>query len=955
MTIRAIAAVSSFVLLAAAGPALAGHPIPPVTFAQERSTLTADPDELYGRLPNGMTYVIQKNATPAGTASVLMRVRAGSMMETDAQKGLAHFVEHMAFEGTTHIGHGELKPMLERNGFAFGADANAFTTASTTTYMLNAPKSDDKTLDQALFILREVAGNMTIDPAAVDGERGVILAEERLRDNPVQRRDTAFGKFLYPGLRMADYSNPIGSTDIIKNAPAAELQRFYHTWYRPELTTLVIVGDFDPKAMEKQIQATFGDWKAATPAPDEPDWGTYAAKGPRVFSHTDTGLNREVDATWIRPPETRPDSLQRATDSLQDGMLQLLLNRRYQMMQQSGDALFVGAGVAFYENYKTSRNVVLTITPKPGKTKEAFAQGWGVFHTFVDQGVTADEVALIQSVIPAYRDNLAKSYATRGNAGIANMILQAIDSDGVDLSLGDMLKMMDQMTPGLTREALNARLKMAFSGDGPVFTDYGADSLADFPADAVLADYAQLNGAKTTAYGPQTQKAWPYGDFGKPVAPVTHTVDPDFGFGHYVFPNGVVLNVKSDTFEANQVLVQVDFAGGTGRFDIHTPRPIALAFGNLFTAGGLGKLDINDIQRSLAGKVVAANYGLSTARTTLGGATTPADLPTQMQILMAFTTDPGLRGAAYGQFQAYVPEYLKTMRANPGGVLGYEVHKVLHPGDWRYDSEMIGKAPSIPWADVAAVFRDSLKDTPVTITIAGDVDEAKAVEAVAATFATLAPRPAVAPHVAGTEVTHFPPAEHEFVFTHDGRLDQNISLALWPTTDFSSDSRRARGLTILAAVLQNRLYDQLRESEGADYAPQAFSYGDDDLPGYGYLQVSATIKASDDGVFRDTLKKIVADLKAKPPTADEITRVTAPMLQGLENAKKTNGYWFSAIETVGAYPAGRQWILGNADEIKSVDGATLVALAKTWLKDDSEIHVTVKPAPPIEIKPVPAK
>ena len=944
MTICAFAAISSFALLLATAPALAAHPAPAVVFPQEHSVFKADPDALYGRLPNGMTYVIRKNATPPGTASVLMRVRAGAMMETDAQKGLAHFVEHMAFEGTTHIGHGELKPMLERNGFAFGADANAFTTSSTTTYMLNAPKSDDKTLGQALFILREIAGDMTIDPAAVDSERGVILAEERLRDNPAKRRDQAFGKFLYPGMRTAGYSDPIGSTDIIKTAPAAELKRFYRTWYRPELTTLVIVGDFDPKAIEKEIQDRFSDWRPATPAPDEPDWGTYVAKGPRVFSHAETGLDREVAATWVRPLETRPDGQDRATETVQDGILQLLLNRRYQLMMQSGEALFVGAQMFAYENDKTSRNLVLNITPKPGKTKEAFDQAWSVFHTFQDQGVTLEETTLIQSLIPAIRANYEKSYPTRDNAAIANGFVHDIDVDAVTEGLVDALKILDTATSELTQDKLNARLKVLLSGDGPVFTDYGADGVTDFPADAVLADYGRIENVKAETYASQVRKPWPYTDFGTPAVPVSHTVDPDFGFGHYVFANGVVLNVKSDAFSANEVLVQVDFIDGVGRFDVGKPRPLPLAFGNLFVNGGLGKLDINDVQLSLAGKVANVNYTLGTTRATLGGATSTNDLPVEMQVLMAFTTDPGLRGAAYAQLQAYVPEYLKTMRAQPGGVLAYEMNSVLHPGDWRYDTHMIEKAPSIPWAEVAPVFRDSLKDTPVTITIAGDIDEAKAVAAVGATFGTLPPRPAAAPPVAGALVTHFPPAQHEFVFTHDGRADQNISLALWPTTDFFSDSRRGRGLDVLAGVIQNRLYDQLRENEGADYTPQAFSYADNDLPGYGYLQVSATVKAGDDAVFRDTLKKVVADLKAKPPTPDEITRVTAPILQSIETRKKTNDYWFAAVDSVGTYSAGRQWFLTQADEIKAIDGAALMALARTWLQDDTEIHVTVKPA-----------
>ena len=160
-----------------APPAASAGPVKPVAFPHEQSTRAPDPEARYGRLSNGMSYIIQANDSPAGTAAIYLRVAAGSLVETDRQKGLAHFVEHMAFNGTTNISEGELRRRLERHGFAFGADSNAFTFDTKTLYMLHAPKSDDDTIDEALFILREVASNVRFDPAAVDRERGVILSE----------------------------------------------------------------------------------------------------------------------------------------------------------------------------------------------------------------------------------------------------------------------------------------------------------------------------------------------------------------------------------------------------------------------------------------------------------------------------------------------------------------------------------------------------------------------------------------------------------------------------------------------------------------------------------------------------------------------------------------------------------------------------------------------------------
>ncbi len=944
LRLTALLWASLIVLALPATAAETGHPMPAIAFPQEHSELKADPAQVYGRLPNGMTYVIQKNQTPVRSATILFRVDLGSMMETEKQKGLAHFVEHMAFQGTTHIPRGELKAILERNGFTFGVDANAFTTASKTTYALTAPNTEKATIDTALFIIREIAGNITLDPAAIETERGVVLAEERVRDNPVMHRDTALGQFLYPGLRMADYSNPIGSTDIVKSAPAAEIAGLYHTWYRPDLATIVIVGDIDPKDIEARLKATFGDWKATAAAPAEPYWGHYAATGPRAFTYEAKGIAREIDATWVRPVEDRPDSPVRRMERGQDGLLALLLNRRYQQALQTGKASYVSASLGFYDNFKTSRNIFLAVTPSPGKAKEAFNEAYAVLRTFTSQGVTSDEAALIQSILPSFRTNLEKSYATRDNGGIAYATLDAIDTDSVVSGLDDSLKEIDGMAPALTQEALNARLKALFTGDGPIFADYG-ESTQDFPQASVMADYAVLASGQATAYAGPVRKPWPYANFGPRQQPVSHMIDPDFAFGHYVFPNGVILNVKHTDFAANQVLVEVDFAGGSQRLDPRTPRPVTLPFGSFVLAGGLGKLELGDIQATLAGKVASVSYGMAGRRSLLTGGTTPADLPTQMQLLMAYTVDPGLRSQPYAQFQAYVPEALRTMKSNPGAVLGHEISSVIHPGDWRFDQHWLEKAPSVPWSDLAKIYTDSLKNTPITITIVGDIDDAGAVAAVASTFATLPTRPKIAEKAAGGDVIRFPPAEHAFTFLHDGRQDQNISVVLWPTTDFYANPQQARGMHLLAGVLRNRLFDDLRQKAGADYSPESFSNMDAEYPGFGYFQIDATIKLADDALFRDTVAKIVADLQSRPVSADELERVRRPLLDSFATEQKTNGYWFSTIIDVGTTPGARAATLNFESQLQAVTPAELMQLAKTYLRADTAIHIAVKPRP----------
>ena len=212
-----------------------------------------DPAIKFGTLPNGMRYAIMKNATPKGEVSIRLRIAAGSLYETEAQRGLAHFVEHMAFRGTTRVPDGELFKTLERLGLRAGADTNARTGELDTVYQFDLPNIDEQTVDTGLMMTREIASEITLNPDAFQAERGPVLSEERLRDGPGMRTYVAHNGFLLKGQLAADRA-PIGTVDIIQNAPVSELADFYRAYYRPERTQVIVVGDIDPDGDRSQDQ-----------------------------------------------------------------------------------------------------------------------------------------------------------------------------------------------------------------------------------------------------------------------------------------------------------------------------------------------------------------------------------------------------------------------------------------------------------------------------------------------------------------------------------------------------------------------------------------------------------------------------------------------------------------------------------------------------------------------------
>src|SRR5690348_13820056 len=266
------------ILLASAAPLVAQQPLleQPGKWAQDYTGRKADPAVRFGTLPNGLRYAIMHNETPTDGVAMRMRIGSGSLEERDEEQGLAHFIEHMAFRGSTNIPDGEVVHMLERQGLQFGPDTNAFTAQDETVYMFNFPKADATALGTGLKLFREIGERLNLAPAAIDAEKGVVLSEERLRDTPQYRTVKANLGSILDGTRLTSRW-PIGTVATINGATHDRLSRFYKANYRPDNATVVVVGNIDPAAVEAKIRAAFSDWKPAA-SPDSIDLGSPSGK-----------------------------------------------------------------------------------------------------------------------------------------------------------------------------------------------------------------------------------------------------------------------------------------------------------------------------------------------------------------------------------------------------------------------------------------------------------------------------------------------------------------------------------------------------------------------------------------------------------------------------------------------------------------------------------------------------
>ncbi len=954
---RRIGAVSALVVAIALSGCASGFSAPslglgrearptPVTlapgqWAQVRSDLVPDPDIRFSALPNGMRYAIRKQTIPPHQAALRLRFDAGSLQEGEAQQGLAHFLEHMAFNGSKAVPEGDMIKILERLGLAFGADTNASTDFDETTYKLDLPRTDDETVDTSLMLLREAAGNLTLDQGAIDRERGVVLSEERARDTPSYRVYKQRLEFFLKGQRPPT-RYPIGKVEVLQNAKADEFARFYNGYYRPERAVLVAVGDFDLDAMEAKIKAKFGDWAPVGEPGVDPDLGKVQPRGPEARLAVEPGAPLSMQLAWMRNPDTAPDTAAKRQSELIERLGFSVLNRRLQALARNQDPPFLGAGAFESDEYDAAEITMLTVNAEPSRRKAALNAAEQEQRRAVQYGVRQDE---LDREIDEYRASLkaqAAGAATRTPASLAGEIIASLSDEEVVTSPAQDLALFEATVKDLKAEQVSQALKIAFKGDGPLLfmasprhIEGGEPALL-----AALETSRKVAVAEPTA---PTQVAWPYETFGTPgeVAETRDAVDLDATFVR--FENGVRLTVKPTRFKDDEVLVRVNI--GRGRIDLPKDRQNVAWAANAFVEGGLKLISAEDMERVLASRLYGAQFGIGDDAFVLSGATRPEDLDIQMQVLAAYASEPGWREEAFQRLKTYGKTIHDQYEATVSGVISRDLSGLLHGGDerWVFPSrEEIADARLESFkADVAP----ALASGQVEIVIVGDITVEKATEAVARTFGALPARSDAAPPADEKKTVGFPSGvASPVVRTHKGRADQAAGYIAWRSTDFYANPQRARDTAVLGEILELRLIQELRETQGATYSPNAGSSHSLVWPGWGYVSASVEVPPDKLPAFFEDVKKIAADLRSQLVTADELERAKKPRIEQLEKARETNGYWLSELSGAQRDPRRLDAIRALIPGTERVTPDDVKRAAEAVLKDESMWMFEVKPA-----------
>ncbi len=925
-----------------AGPPDSGERVleAPTAWPQERGDLKADPAAVFGRLPNGLRYVILPNAEPPGRASLRLHVAAGSLMEEDDQQGLAHFLEHMAFNGTEHFKAGEMVEFFQRIGMAFGADNNAHTSFEETTYKVDVPETKPDLLNPAFQVLADYAGGMLLLPAEIDRERGVILSEKRARDSVPYRTFVARWKFLFPESRLSQRF-PIGEEAVIAKAPVERFVAFYRKWYAPSRMTVVVVGDVKPAEIVPYVEKYFGGLKAAqTPTPSVP-LGKVATPQLAVTLHSEPEAPAtQLTLMTLRPFDLGADSRGRRERELAIEAASFILSRRLERLAEAENAPFSKGNAYHYDFLDFVEAGAVDLVCRPEQWKDALPVAERELRRALQYGFTAAEIGEAKAKLLNDYEQAAKTAPTRKSRGLADALASSLSENRVFTHPTQDLALAREFFVKLTPATCLAAFRQLWGKDSRYVFVSGNLSLPK-PEESIRAVYTESVARPVEAPAEAKVTPFGYGEFGEPGKIVERKVHEDLAITQVRFANNVRVNVKRTPFEAK--VVRVALRAGAGKLEASASEPGLPAVSEaVFIGGGLQKHSHDELKAILAGHTVDVEFDVDEDAFVLSGATSPEDFRLQLNLMCAYLLEPGYRPEAFRQARRGFDRLYLQLLHTPEGVLRDQVVRFLAGGDFRFGMPPRETVDRVDADLVRAWLERPLKQGYLEVSVVGDIDPEVVLREAASTFGALPVRAEAKPAYAAQRVLNFPAAQKK-AFPVETEIPKGFAVAYWPTDDIW-DVKRTRRLNILASVLSDRLRVIIRQELGESYSPYASSQASETYTDYGVFFGLSTVDPKLAERIAERIVGIATELAAQGVGPDEFARAIKPALASLGEVMRTNGYWLNRVLLRSQeYPVTLDWCRAIQQDYAAIKPEELSALAKEYLKAERAVQVVVLP------------
>jgi len=912
---------------------------PPGQYALDQK-IPVDPRITVGQLPNGLRYWIRENGEPKNRAELRLVVGAGSVLEDEDQRGLAHVVEHLAFNGTTHFPQQKLIDFMESIGMRFGADLNAFTSFDETIYLLKVPTDTPAVLETAFLILEDWAHNVSFEPKAIDKERGIILEEWRLGQGAETRVRDKQIPVLLAGSRYAERL-PDGKKDVIESFKYDTLKRFYRTWYRPDLMAVIAVGDFDGAKIEELIKTRFAPIPVPPAAPPRPSYPVPDHEGTLFTIAADKEASSSVVAVYHKLPLADQSTVGSYRRMLVERLFNSMLNDRLSEIAQKPDPPFLGA-LSSRGRFVGSKDVyVVSALVGDG----GIPRGLRAIYTEVERvaqfGFTATELERRKTTALRYFERALAEKETEDSDAYAEEFTRAFlegePTPGIQYEY-DMHKIF---MPGITLDEVNALAREWMTDDNrvvmaslpekpgvPVPTEAGLKAVLD-----------EVKGETLAAYEDTTTDAPLIPEEPAPGAIVGRREIPEIGATEWTLSNGAKVVLKPTAFKEDEILFRATSAGGVSLAEDRNLVPANTA-DQVVPAGGLGVFSVVDLEKKLAGKAVSIRPSIDELEEGLSGSASPRDAETLFQLVYLTFTEPRPDPVVFDVLKAQLKTYLENRTKSPETVFSDTLRSTLQRDQPRFRPMTVDEIPQMDLEKSLAFFRDRFADaSDFTFILVGNLDMA-AIEPLVTRY--LASLPSLDRKESWKDWRVSPPEGVVKKIVEKGVEPKSLTAIVF-SGPFRDNPANRINIRAAAQVLEARLRKLLREKLSGTYDVSV-------RPSYGRIpreEFRMSIDLGTDPARMDEMTaaifREIRALQKKGPAEKEVDEVRLAESRDYETDSRQNGWWLAELtesSRLGEDPAA---IARVPDSFKLLTRTSVQGAARTYFDTGRYVQVTLYP------------
>jgi zinc protease len=893
-----------------------------------------DPTVRMGVLDNGLTYYVKNNGKPEDKVELRLAVDAGSVLEDDDQQGLAHFMEHMNFNGTTNFQKNELVDYLQGIGVKFGADLNAYTSFDETVYILPIPSDDPEKLEQGFTILEDWAHGALLETEAIDDERGVVLEESRNGKGAGDRMNKVTIPVQFYGSKYAERL-PIGKDEILKNFKPEVLKRFYNDWYRPNLMAVVAVGDLDPAVMEQKIKDHFAGIKAVDNPRERPVF--------ELPNHSDTkvAIAQDDEATFASVNVSYKDTFKSAPttivgdyrDDLVNGLFSFMINNRLQELTQKPNPPFMFAQSSYGGTVADNKNAYSSFAGSSPDGQLAALKA--VLEENQRVKLYGFGVAELERAKSAYKSSYESYYANRDkmeSGSIVEQYVQTFLNGGAAPSVEWSYEKAMELLPTITVEETNNKIQKYIHDDNRTIVFTGPTTENKPTEEEVLKVVTEVASAKVAPYEDAVVRENLIETLPAPGAITKTESNEKLGTTTYTLSNGVTVTTKSTDFKNDEILMSAYSYGGSSLYSDEDYLATVFANGGL-TEAGIAGLSQTDMDKYMTGKLVGVRPSVGSTTDNLSGSSTPQDLETMFQLVYLYFTSLNKDEEAYASFISKQKSFVGRMMSNPQTFFSNEVNEMRFkdnpryagfPDEAAYDAADYNKAYEL--------YNERFANAgDFNFFLVGNVNEAIIMDLSNKYLANL-------PSTGEKEMYKtFDWKEKQGtrkITVNKGTEEKSLVQMRWDYDIAEYDANEELAIDALGEALTIRIIEVLREQEGGIYGGGARgSMSKIPEPGFNF---SVSFPCGPDNVEKliAATQKEISELKNNGPSDKILNKVKEGYLLEYKEDLKSNRYWLNNLVSASREQRDPNNMMNFEAKVAKMTAQDVQAVAKKYLNDD---------------------